>query len=74
MTPDGLEMRSPGATGSLQWANVAEVYESREFLFFYFSAAWAQALPKRVIPTGTLSSFRAALRDWAGARVHVAAK
>jgi len=71
ITPDGLDMRSLGATSTLQWANVFEVYESREFLFFYFAAQWAQVLPKRVIPAETLVPLRSAIQGWAGARAHL---
>lgn len=73
LTDAGLEMRSPGAATSLQWANIPEVYETREFLLFYFSAGWAQLLPKRVVPADALVSLRAALVEWVGPRARLLA-
>lgn len=69
----GLEMAAPGATTTLTWDNVVEVFESREFILFYFAATWAQVLPKRAVQRDLMPSLRTALRQWVGARAHVLA-
>ena len=69
----GLEASSTGTTTTLQWENVVEVFESREFLLFYVSTAWAYLLPKRVVPPESLSGLRTALGQWVGDRAHLAA-
>ena len=68
LTDAGLNMSSLGASATLQWENVVEVFESREFILFYFASSFAQVLPKRVVPQESLPSLRAALAHWVGKR------
>ena len=65
----GLDITSPGIRALIEWQNVAEVYESREFLLLYVSKAQAAVLPKRVVPD--LQGLRDALRLWAGEHAHL---
>jgi hypothetical protein len=67
----GLQMSAPGATATLTWDNIVEVFESREFILFYFAATWAQVLPKRAVRQDLLPSLRTALEHWVGAKAHV---
>lgn len=67
----GVGMESPGATSTVEWANVNEVFESVEFFFLYMSEGWATLLPKRAIPTEDLPRLRTALRTWVGDRAHL---
>jgi hypothetical protein len=67
----GVEAQAPGASSSVLWANVAEVYETSDFLLFYLSAAWAMVLPKRVFRDGELSAMRIALREWVGEKARL---
>ncbi len=73
LTDAGFTARSLGAETSAEWENIIEVYESREFFLFYFSAAWAQMLPVRVVPEESRAAFRDALRLWVDARAHLLA-
>lgn len=67
----GITATALGATGTISWLNVVEAYETREFLLFYVSIAWAWLLPKRVVPDGELANLRSSLRSWLGERAHV---
>jgi hypothetical protein len=71
LTDTGLEMSAPGITVTLKWENVVEVFESRDFLLFYFAASWAQLLPTRVVPQESFPSLRTALAQWLGAKAHL---
>ena len=64
--PTGIDVTSPGASATLEWANIVEAYETPEFLFFYFSKSWATMLPKRVVSADELLHLRTALRGWLG--------
>ena len=64
----GLQVDSPGAKTSIEWANIAEAYETREFFFFYLSKGFAALLPKRAVATRDLELLRLALRGWVGPR------
>jgi len=67
----GLDARSPGTTTSLQWANIVEAYETKEFLLFFVSPAWAVLLPKRVVPETDVPGFKAALQRWLGEKARL---
>lgn len=67
----GLETISPGATATIEWTNIVEVYETREFLLLYLANAWATLLPKRIVPAEELPRLRIALRAWVGERAHL---
>ena len=71
VTERGLEMRAEGASGAIEWPGILEVYESRDFLFFYFSSEWAHFLPKRAVAPATLPMLRESLRRWVGTRAHL---
>jgi hypothetical protein len=64
-------MASVGAEAGLEWANVTEVFESRRFFLFYFSASWANILPKRVVPTGELTALREHIARWVSGRARL---
>jgi len=67
----GFAASAPGATTTFEWANVAECYESSEFLFLYFSKGFAALLPRRVVKPDDLPRLRAALREWLGEKAHI---
>jgi hypothetical protein len=67
----GIQTTSPGTTTSVEWSNVAEAYESREFMFFYVSKGMALMLPKRVVPAQDLVGLRRSLQSWLGPRSNV---
>jgi hypothetical protein len=69
----GLEASAPGTTTTFEWANVAECYESNEFLFLYISKGFAALLPRRVVKPEDLPSLRVALREWLGEKAHLLA-
>jgi hypothetical protein len=64
-------MASVGAEAGLEWANVTEVFESRRFFLFYFSASWANILPKRVVPAGELTALREHIAGWVSGRARL---
>ena len=70
MSEDGLATKSPGMAGSIEWANICEAYETREFLFFYVSKGMATVVPTRVISTAELPALRSAMHEWLGERAH----
>jgi hypothetical protein len=59
---------------SVEWANIAEAYETREFILFYMSKGLALLLPKRVVPAEDLVRLRSELRVWLGERGNVLRK
>ena len=67
----GVDASAMGTRATLEWANIPEAYEDKEFFFLYFSKAWAMLLPKRVISRIELPAFRTALRGWVGERAHL---
>jgi YcxB-like protein len=68
LSDSGLQTTSPGIATSVEWSNVAEAYESREFILFYVSKGLALLLPKRVVPDQELVRLRLALQSWLGQR------
>jgi hypothetical protein len=67
----GLEASSPGALATYEWANIAEVTETAEFLFFSISKGQAMVLPKRAIPAEQLAPLRELLRSKLSERAHL---
>jgi hypothetical protein len=67
----GVDVASPGVTATLEWTNVTEAYETKDFFFIYLSKGWATLLPKRVIASEQLPHLRDALRAWVGDRAHL---
>lgn len=71
LASSGISATSLGASSTISWPNVVEIYETSEFLFFYVSSAWAWLLPKRVVPAADLPRLRESLCEWVGERAHL---
>ena len=71
LTDTGLRLSSPGVASSVEWANVVEMHETTEFLFFYVSNNQAVVLPKAAVGLQALPSVRTALKAWVGARARL---
>jgi YcxB-like protein len=69
LTDGGVEAVSPGARGTIEWPNFAEIYESKESFLLYFSKGQAVLLPKRAVPD--VPSLRRAFRRWVGERARL---
>jgi hypothetical protein len=73
LSATGLNATAPGATTSIEWANVAEAYETRDFFFLYIAKGMAILLPKRAVTAAQLPSLRSSLRSWIAERAHLLA-
>ena len=63
---EGLEIRSPFATVTLQWAAIRQVWEDQDHLYFYLSDNYAQILPKAAIAPAVLEGIVESLDSWLG--------